>query len=127
MQYSYTKTLDLSFDAAVQAVTDALALEGFGVLTQINVRAAMKEKLGVDYNNYTILGACNPPFAHEALQADEEIGLLLPCNVIVYEHDNQVRVATILPTVAMSMVDNPALGSLAQAVEEKLKAVLNSL
>ena len=105
MKYSYTKKVTLPFEEAVTKVKDALGAEGFGVLTEIDVKATMKKKLDVDYENYLILGACNPQFAHKALQAEKEIGLLLPCNVIVYEDNSDVYVSTILPSSAMSVVE----------------------
>lgn len=127
MKYGYSKIVDFPFAEAVEKVTEFLASEGFGVLTTIDVKATMKKKLDVDYENYIILGACNPPFAHQALQAEKEIGLLLPCNVIVYETDGVVHVSAILPAVAMSMVDNEELRDIATQVEEKLKTAIDKL
>ena len=127
MKYSYTKKVTLPFEEAVTKVKDALGAEGFGVLTEIDVKATMKKKLDVDYENYLILGACNPQFAHKALQAEKEIGLLLPCNVIVYEDNSDVYVSTILPSSAMSVVENDELAGISQEVEEKLKSVIDSL
>lgn len=127
MQYGYSKKVSLTFDEAVAKTKEVLALEGFGVLTEIDVKATMKKKLGIDYDNYLILGACNPASAHKALQAEKEIGLLLPCNVIVYENEGAVYVSAILPSAAMSMVENPALAALAEEVEPKLKKVIDSL
>lgn len=126
MHYSYNRTIELPFEEAVARTKEALSNNGFGVLTEIDVKATMKKKLDVEYDNYLILGACNPPFAHKALQADKEIGLLLPCNVILYE-DNGVHIATILPTVAMSMVQNESLATIAIDVEEKLKAAIDAV
>ena len=126
MQYGYTKKVSFSFEEAVAKVKEALETEGFGVLTEIDVKTTMKKKLGVDYDNYIILGACNPQFAHQALQEEKEIGLLLPCNVIVYE-DKGVHVAGILPTVAMNMVTNKKLGAIAKGVEEKLKSAIDAV
>lgn len=127
MQYGYSKKVPLPFDEAVTKTKDALGAEGFGVLTEIDVKATMKKKLGVDYDNYLILGACNPASAHKALQAEKEVGLLLPCNVIVYEEDGAVYVSAILPSAAMSMVENPALAALAKEVEPKLKRVVEEV
>ena len=104
-----------------------MQIEGFGVLTEIDVKATLKQKLDVDYGNYVILGACNPTFAHQALQAEKDIGLLLPCNVIVYDEDGGTFVSAIVPTVAMGMVSNDALGTVAAQVEEKLKRVIDSI
>jgi len=127
MQYGYNKKVDISFEDAVEKTKKELSKEGFGVLTEIDVKATMKKKLGVDYDNYLILGACNPQFAHQALQAEKEIGLLLPCNTIVYEEKGEVYVSVILPSVAMSMVDNPLLKDISIDVEEKLKSVVDSI
>jgi len=127
MQYGYSRKVSLSFDEAVAKTKEALAGEGFGVLTEIDVKATMKKKLGIEYDNYLILGACNPASAHKALQAEKEIGLLLPCNVIVYEDVGAVHVSAIVPSVAMAMVKNEALAGIAGEVEEKLKTVINSL
>jgi uncharacterized protein (DUF302 family) len=127
MDYGYKKQLNTAFPEAVEKTREALAKEGFGILTEIDVKATLKKKLDVDYDNYVILGACNPPFAYQALQAEKDIGLLLPCNVIVYDVDGKTYASAILPTVAMSMVDKPELAVIAQAVEEKLKNVINAL
>lgn len=127
MQYGYGKKVPLPFGEAVAKTKEALATEGFGVLTEIDVKATMKKKLNLDYDNYLILGACNPASAHKALQAEKEVGLLLPCNVIVYESDGAVFVSAILPSAAMSMVENPALASLAGEVEPKLKRVVEGI
>ncbi|MBU0531635.1 MAG: DUF302 domain-containing protein [Candidatus Uhrbacteria bacterium] len=127
MEYAYKKPVDLNFEAAVAHIRDELAKEGFGVLTEIDVKATLKKKLDVDYNDYIILGACNAPFAYQALQAEPDIGLLLPCNVIVYQQADQVYVAAILPTVAMGVIDNPELQAIADQVEEKLKKVIDNL
>lgn len=126
-RYGYTKKTALQFEEVVAKVKEELAKEGLGVLTEIDIKATMKKKLGVDYDNYVILGACHPQFAHKALQAEKEIGLLLPCNVIVYEDNSDVYVSAILPSIAMSMVDNPKLAEISGEVEEKLKSVIDSL
>jgi uncharacterized protein (DUF302 family) len=127
MKYGYKKQLNTTFSEAVEKTRAALAKEGFGILTEIDVKATLKKKLDVDYDNYVILGACNPPFAYQALQAEKDIGLLLPCNVIVYDDDGKTYASTILPTVAMSMVDNSKLVPIAKTVEKKLKNVINAL
>tara|TARA_B100000508_G_scaffold4874_3_gene3880 strand:- start:1242 stop:1625 length:384 start_codon:yes stop_codon:yes gene_type:complete len=126
MKYGYSKIVSLPFERAIEKVTEVLASEGFGVLTTIDVKATMKKKLDVDYENYTILGACNPQFAHQALQAEKEIGLLLPCNIIVYQTGEEVYVSAMLPSVAMSMVDNEELKDIATQVEDKLKAAIDA-
>ena len=126
MKYGYSKIVSLPFEKAIEKVTEALAGEGFGVLTTIDVKATMKKKLDVDYENYTILGACNPQFAHQALQAEKEIGLLLPCNIIVYQTGEEVYVSAMLPSVAMSMVDNEELKDIATQVEDKPKAAIDA-
>lgn len=127
MQYGYKKQVALPFEEAVDKTKEALAAEGFGVLTEIDVRATFKKKLEVDFENYIILGACNPQFAHKALLVEPEIGLLLPCNVIVYEQDDTVYVSAILPTIAMQMVKNESLQEIATAVEKTLKSAINTL
>ena len=127
MHYGYGKKVSLPFAEAVAKTKEALAGEGFGVLTEIDVKATMKKKLGIEYDNYLILGACNPASAHKALQAEKEIGLLLPCNVVVYENEGSVHVSAIVPSVAMSMVKNEALTGIAGEVEAKLKAVVDAL
>ncbi len=127
MKYGYSKRFKLQFTDVVEKIKDALAKEGFGILTEIDVKKTMKAKLDADYDDYLILGACNPPFAHKTLQAEKEIGLLLPCNVIVYQDGKEVVVSAILPTVAMSMVENTDLGELALTVEAKLKKAVDSI
>ncbi|MFQ6093337.1 MAG: DUF302 domain-containing protein [bacterium] len=128
MEYGFSKTLDVSYETAIERVTEELKKEGFGILTQIDVKATLKEKLDVDFRKYIILGACNPPFAYQSLQAEREIGLLLPCNVIVYEDDSgKTVVSAIDPVAAMSMIDNPKLREIATQVADKLKKVVDSL
>jgi len=127
MQYGYSKKVSLSFGEAAAKIREELTKEGFGVLTEIDVKASMKKKLDVDFDNYVILGACNPQFALQALQEEKEIGLLLPCNVIVYEDNANVHVSAILPSSAMSVVENPKLAKISQEVEEKLKSVIDSI
>jgi uncharacterized protein (DUF302 family) len=108
-------------------VKTELQKEGFGVLTEIDVKATLKKKLNVDYDNYIIIGACNPPFAYSALKAEKDIGLLLPCNLIVYNTENKTVVASILPSRAMSMVQNGDLRGIAEQVEQKLKKVIDAV
>lgn len=127
-QYYFSKTVDLSFEEAIARVTEELKKEGFGVLTEIDVQATLKKKLDVDMRPYRILGACNPPFAHQALQTDRHIGLLLPCNVIVQDAgDGKTEVAAIDPVVSMSRVENQALEPLAQEVRAKLQRVIECI
>ena len=125
--YGYKKKVLVSFEKAVERTREELQKEGFGVLTEIDVRATLRKKLDVDYDNYIILGACNPPFAYQALQVEKDIGLLLPCNVIVYEQEGEIQVSAIVPTVAMSMVENEELQSIAAQVEQKLKQVIDNI
>lgn len=128
MSYYFNKILNLSFDEAVERVTDELKKEGFGILTRTDVKETLKKKLDVDFKKYMILGACNPPYAYKALQTEDKIGLLLPCNVIVQEiFDREVEVAAIDPTVTMEAVNNPELADVAQAVREKLRKVIDNL
>ena len=128
MSYYFSKTLHMPFEDAIAHVTEELKKEGFGVLTEIDVKATMKQKLGVDFRNYRILGACNPPFAHKALSAEDKIGTMLPCNVIVQEMaKGEVEVAAIDPIASMQAIDNPALGGVAMEVQAKLKKVVDSL
>jgi len=127
MTYGYTRKVDLAFDEAVKRTREELAGEGFGVLTEIDAKKVLKAKLDVDYDDYLILGACNPPFAYQALQAEKEVGLLLPCNVIVYRDGGETFVSAILPTATMSIVDNDTLGVVAVEVEAKLKKVVDSI
>ncbi len=124
MSYKNTKQFNGSFEDAVKKTRETLATEGFGILTEIDVKATLKKKLDVDFGNYVILGACNPPFAYEALKAEIEIGLLLPCNVIIYAQNEKVFVSAIVPSVAMGIVENSALEDIAHQVEEKLKKVM---
>jgi uncharacterized protein (DUF302 family) len=120
--------MDLSFDEAIVRVTDELQKEGFGVLTEIDVKATLKKKLDVDFRNYRILGACNPPFAYQALLAEPQIGLMLPCNVVVQEGNNgQIIVSAIDPLASMQAVENVALGDVAEQVRAKLQKVIESL
>lgn len=125
--YGFSKELDTPFAQAAEEVTQRLSQQGFGVLTKIDVREKFKEKLGIDFKNYVILGACNPANAHRAILAEEDVGLLLPCNVIIYERDGRTVVSVIRPTVAMQVVDNPGLKTIAEEVEAKLESVIASV
>ena len=128
MSYYFSKKIDSSFEDAVDRVTEELKKEGFGVLTQIDVRETLKMKLGVDFRKYRILGACNPPFAYKALLAENKIGTMLPCNVIVQETpDGQVEISAVDPIASMQAVQNLELEPIAREVQAKLKKVIVSL
>jgi len=128
MSYSFSKKVVLSYEKTIEKVTEELKKEGFGVLTEIDVKETLKKKLNVDFKKYKILGACNPPYAHQALQNEEQIGLMLPCNVIVYETDDgQTVVAAIDPVASMQAVHNPKLEKIAVEVQSKLKKVIDSV
>jgi len=122
--YGFSKSTDLLFDDAVIKVTEELKKEGFGVLTSIDVQETMKKKLNVDFPKYIILGACNPPFAYQALQAEEEIGLLLPCNVIVFEKKGKITIAVFDPMAMMNIVKNSAVLRVAKEMKERLERVI---
>lgn len=126
--YGHSRIVNLTYEEALSKVTATLKEQGFGILTEIDIKATLKEKLGVESRPYKILGACNPPFAHRALQAEEEIGLLLPCNVIVYINGaGETVVSALDPVVAMQVVDNPALAEVAEAVREKLVSAIDAV
>ena len=128
MSYYMTKTVSQSYDQALAAATDALKGEGFGVLTEIDVAATLKAKLGADFPRYKILGACNPPLALKALTAENQVGVLLPCNVVVQEHkDGRVEVSAMDPVGAMEMIGNPTLTEIARDVKSRLERVLAKL
>jgi uncharacterized protein (DUF302 family) len=122
--YGIKRTVSLPYDAALKKMREALQAEGFGVLTEIDIKEKLKEKLGVDYRRYTILGACNPPLAHRALQAETDLGLLLPCNVIVYEEGDHSVVAVADPNAMAVFTGNPELGEIAKQAKEKLERAL---
>jgi len=128
MSYVFSKTVAGSFDQAIARVTEELGNEGFGVLTEIDVQATLKKKLDVDFRKYRILGACNPSFAHRALQAEAHIGVMLPCNVIVQEYeDGRVEVAAVDPIATMQAIDNSDLADIAIQVQAKLKKVIDNM
>ena len=128
MKYYFSKSIEMSFDDALNRVVEELKKQGFGILTQIDVRETLKKKLDVDFRNYRILGACNPPFAYKALQAEDKIGTMLPCNVVVQEtQEGKVEVAAIDPVTSMLAVDNPALTEIAVEIQAKLRNVINNL
>lgn len=128
MSYYFSKTVNADFDAAIEKVTEELKKEGFGILTQIDVKETLKKKIDVDFKKYRILGACNPHFAHEALKAEDKIGTMLPCNIIVQEHENgNVEVSAVDPVSSMMAVKNEALVPVATQVKEKLSRVIASL
>ncbi|MHB8708056.1 MAG: DUF302 domain-containing protein [Desulfuromonadales bacterium] len=128
MSYYFVKNLASSFEKAISDVTEELKKEGFGILTEIDVTATLKKKLNVDFPKYTILGACNPPFAYKALQAEPKIGTMLPCNVIVQElADGTIDVAAVDPLASMQSIQNPKLQGIAEEIRLKLKKVIAQL
>ena len=128
MSYYFSKKIETSFGEAVAKVIEALSAEGFGILTEIDVGNTLKNKLGVEFRNYMILGACNPPLAYQALQAEDKIGTMLPCNVIVQETaEGNVEVASIDPIASMKAINNPNLEEIAVQIQGKLKKVIENL
>lgn len=128
MTYYFEKEIALNFEDAIIRVTEELKKEGFGVLTEIDVKATLKKKLDVDFRDYRILGACNPPLAYQALQAEPQIGLMLPCNVVVQERESgKTLISAIDPIASMQAVENPSLGEVAEQVRSKLQKVIESL
>ena len=126
--YAFSTVLDTSYEDAISKVVDALKEEGFGVLTEIDVKATLKKKLDKEFRKYVILGACNPPYAHRSLEADLDVGLLLPCNVIVYETDDKkASVSAINPVSALEVIQNEELRKIAQEVSGKLKRVIDRI
>ena len=126
--YAFSTVLDMTYEDAVSKVTDALREEGFGVLTEIDVKATLKKKLDKEFRKYVILGACNPPYAYRSLEADLDVGLLLPCNVIVYETDDKTAyVAAINPVFALEIIQSQELKNIAEEVSEKLKRVIEQV
>ncbi len=127
-RYAFTTVLNIPYEDAGPKVTDALKEEGFGFFTEINVKETLKKKLGVDFRKYVILGACNPPYAHRTLKVDLNAGLLLPCNVIVYEtNDRKAYVSAINPVSALEVIKNEELKKIAEEISEKRKGVVNKL
>ena len=127
LSYGYERTVNLSFEQTVEKTRQALTAEGFGVLCEIDIKEKLKEKLGVDFRNYIILGACNPPLAYRTLQEELNVGLLLPCNVVVYEKDGKSVVAAIDASRMLSVIDNPRLESVATEVNDKLRRVVDNV
>ena len=127
LSYYIARTVEATFDEAIERVTEALAERGFGILTTIDVRATLAKKLDVDFRPYTILGACNPPFAHRALLAEDKIGTMLPCNVIVQERDGEVEIAAVDPIASMQAVGNPELAGIADEVRRRLRAAIEAV
>ena len=125
IEYGYGRSVNLPFRQAIERITETLKEEGFGVLSRIDVHEKLREKLGVDFQNYVILGACNPPIAHQSLQAEPNIGLLLPCNVVVYENEGRTIVAAIDAKKMLSIVGNRALEEVASQVNEKLRRAVD--
>jgi len=128
MSYYFSKTLNTSFESAVSKVIEELKKEGFGVLTEIDVKETLKKKIDVDFKKYKILGACNPPFAYEALKAEDKIGTMLPCNVVVIEQEEgKIEISAVDPVASMEAVKNPQLADIADKVRSKLKKVIEHL
>jgi uncharacterized protein (DUF302 family) len=128
MTYYFNKTLNGNFDQIIEKVTEELKKEGFGILTEIDIKETLKKKLDIDFKRYKILGACNPPYAHQALVAEDKIGTMLPCNVIVQEiSEGIVEVAAVNPMASMQSVENEALKDIAQEITAKLEKVIENL
>ena len=128
MEYYFSKTINDDFDKAIQRVTEALKSEGFGVLTEIDMKATLKKKLDVDFYNYKILGACNPPFAYKALQAEEKIGTMLPCNIIIQEREpGKVEVSAVDPVASMQAIENKELAGIASEIRGRLQRMIEGL
>lgn len=127
MPYYFSKTLQIPVEDAVERVVSGLKARGFGILTRIDVQSVLKEKIGVDFHPYVILGACNPKLAYQALQAEDKIGTMLPCNVIVQEVDGKIEVAAVDPLASMQAVQNPSLAEIAAKVRKELNAAIQSI
>jgi uncharacterized protein (DUF302 family) len=127
MAYGYTRQINMSYERVLERIKEELQKEGFGILSEIDVKATIKKKLNIDFDKYVILGACNPPFTHKALQAERQVGLFMPCNVIVYENDGKTFVSAALPTVTMSLINNPKLAEIGPQVESKLKKAVDAV
>ncbi len=128
MSYYFNKIVNGKFSKVIENVSEELKKEGFGILTEIDVKATLKKKLDIDFRNYRILGACNPPFAYKALLAEEKVGTMLPCNVIVQEKpDGKIEVSAVDPAASMQAIDNPELKEVALVIQHKLKKVINNI
>ena len=128
MSYYFSKILSVSFDEAISKVTEELKKEGFGILTEIDVKETLRKKMNVDFKKYRILGACNPPFAYQALQTEDKIGTMLPCNVVVQEiAEGKVEIAAVDPLASMQAIENPKLKNIAEQVRAKLKRIIDNL
>lgn len=127
MSYTFSRIMITEFDQVVSKITEELKKEGFGVLTEIDIKETLKKKLGVDFRRYKILGACNPDFAYQALNAEPEIGSMLPCNVVVQETEQGIQVSAVDPVASMMAVHNNELAAIANEVREKLKRVIENL
>ena len=128
MDYYFSKTFTGSFENAIQKVTEALKAEGFGILTEIDIKATLKKKLDVDFYNYKILGACNPPFAYKALLAEDKIGTMLPCKIIIQERvSGQVEISAVDPVASMQAIENKELGDIASEIRARLQKVIKEL
>jgi len=128
MKYYFEKTLTCTFDKAIERVIEELKKEGFGVLTEIDVKATLKKKLDIDFRNYKILGACNPPFAYKALLAEDKIGTMLPCNVVIQQvSDSQIEIAAVDPFASMQAAKNESLEEIAKEIQQKLKQVIDNV
>ena len=127
MDYGYKKEVNLEFEKAVEKITEELKKEGFGILSTIDMKETLKNKLDVDIDEYKILEACNPPNAYKAIQTEQDVGLMLPCNVIVYKKDNKVFISAILPTVIMGTINNKNLQTIAENIENKLKKAVDGV
>jgi uncharacterized protein (DUF302 family) len=127
MDYGFSKNINIPYEKAVEKVTAELKKEGFGVLTSIDVKETLKKKIDVDFKKYIILGACNPPLAHKALESEEQLGLLLPCNVIVYENNGGATVSFFDPMIMTKLIDNEKLKAVAEEVQSKMKRVYEAV
>lgn len=127
MQFGFSKITDYNFEQAIEKITEELKKEGFGILSSIDFKDTFNKKLSVDYKKYIVLGACNPPLAHKALQADEEVGLFLPCNIAVYEKDGKTNISVFDPLFITTVIDNPQIKSVAEEVKKKLARVLETV
>lgn len=128
MSYYFNKIVEGTFSKVIENVTEELKKEGFGILTDIDVKATLKKKLDIDFRNYRILGACNPSFAYKALQVEEKVGTMLPCNVVVQEQPNgKIEISAVDPMASMQAIDNPTLAEVAQVIQQKLKKVINNI